>query len=93
MMYLVIKSCIESSHISCGCQDHTALSYQKDSVGKNSFASQESTFNDELNELSRVRDDRINFKEEEINASEFDKFNSGSPIRLSKSVTQVQGKI
>lgn len=92
-MYLVLKSCIEANHLSCGCRDDYKFPSKTDLVNQRLKNHPTTFYDDEQSKSEDVFSNQINISEGKISAYELKKLDTGSPVRLSKSITKVQGKI
>lgn len=90
-MYLVVKTCIETNYLSCGCLEKDRI-YSSNTL-KHLLIKSKSSNEDQLIEFNNVNNNSIMNKQEEMSANDFSKLDAGSPIRLSKTAQHRQGKI
>lgn len=93
MMYLVVKTCSDSSHRSCGCQNKRFLSVASDVLTKTErFYNPQ--FPEERVELSSTFTTSTSGVDyQDFISGDLKKLETGIPIRLTKSVSGYQGKI
>lgn len=92
MMYLVAKICSENSHVSCGCLFGNIQSQFKELRSK-PLRTTEIFLDDQAVTRGEIQSNRPSRSSPGLSISDLTKLNSGSPIRLTKSVDQHLGKI
>lgn len=90
MMYLVVKICTNNNHHSCGC----LVNPDQDSTAAYPTPPPESQQFDDI-PLIQVDNqvNSLNLSEQDLSLSDLIQLNSGSPLRLSRTLIQRQGKI
>lgn len=91
MMYLVVKTCINSNYLSCGCWEKDRISFKN--TFKHLIIKRKSSNDLEVNDFDNVNNNSIFLKQEDLSANDLSKLDAGSPVHLSKSSLQRQGKI
>lgn len=94
MMYLVVKTCSEASYSSCGCQYNHRYSISASATTKVTRCTHElyPPEEEEFRPSNTSEASILSIDQQDLTSSDLTRLDAGSPLRLTKSVTD-QGKI
>lgn len=92
MMYLVLKTCSDLNHHSCGCQNNHFYPSTPDVVAKTrSIYQLTSMEKEQVGPTATYDTPTLTVNQQDLSFEDLSKLDSGSPLRLTKSITRRQG--